>query len=343
MPVLRIIQWLLANGLDVSVLAALLRAQLLTRVVVTIGSSSACIASRSLGGLTGSRVALLLARVPVESTFLELETSINALSLKVDSVGLCAASWIDNLCTTGSGPSSSTAAMDLILRHLGDVWGLESKLGSKQVLTCRGCLDNDVTGDGWKQCESMQVLGWSFSNDGGTAAAWRLTVAAMWRAFWRNVRAPGYRKLWANERVRVINRAVPGVYLYKAQPWPPPEILVKAADRLQRRMVAIGCRNHRYPNEAINVYLRRRAREATTLVAAHGGWWSRMWLKRCLTWDQHLRRDLSAQLAHLNGLVPVAQTPSRWSWAPLLLDFRSQAFLESHRTYEYRGRDRVRV
>ena len=72
----KITRWLLDRGCPLSLLAAVLRFQILTKLVLFLGCSQAEVRRRSSGGLTGSTVALLLSRVPVESTMLELEQSI---------------------------------------------------------------------------------------------------------------------------------------------------------------------------------------------------------------------------------------------------------------------------
>ena len=101
---------------------------------MNFGCSQAWVSRRSRGGLTGSTAALLLSRVPVESTMLELEESIRPLALDVGMVKLCCASYVDNLYTASTGVSGATTSMELILAHLRDVWGLTVKEGSKHVI-----------------------------------------------------------------------------------------------------------------------------------------------------------------------------------------------------------------
>ena len=93
----RIIRWLQSHGCPLPLLAAILRFQLLTKLIMNLGCSQALVSRRSKGGLIGSTVALLLSRVPVESTMLELEESIRPLALDVGMVKLCCASYVGNL------------------------------------------------------------------------------------------------------------------------------------------------------------------------------------------------------------------------------------------------------
>ena len=71
LTVLRIIRWLISKGVPHSHAACLLRHQMCPRVILRCGSAEVCIPNRTAGGLTGSRIAGLLGRVPVESIISE--------------------------------------------------------------------------------------------------------------------------------------------------------------------------------------------------------------------------------------------------------------------------------
>ena len=60
LPLLRIAYWLQERGVDIDPLAAILQMQLLPQIV------------DARGGLTGSLLALLLSRLPIESSMIEL-------------------------------------------------------------------------------------------------------------------------------------------------------------------------------------------------------------------------------------------------------------------------------
>ena len=92
LPLLSIIMWPQRRGISASLLAAVLRLQLFTRLVVCVGSCRAVILNRTVGGLTGSLTALLCSRVPVESTLLELRQDLQTFALDLGTFRLCAAS-----------------------------------------------------------------------------------------------------------------------------------------------------------------------------------------------------------------------------------------------------------
>ena len=102
LPVLKILMFLRARGVDMSLLAAVARPQLLTGVSLCVGTSFFDIKHRSRGGLTGSQLALLLARIPVESTLLELSDSLTSLGYECDGYVLKASCLVYNMYTSAA-------------------------------------------------------------------------------------------------------------------------------------------------------------------------------------------------------------------------------------------------
>merc|ERR1739848_461426 len=69
LDVLRIVLWCVRRGLDIGTAGAILRLQMFPKICLHTGRSSSDVKNRTKGGLTGSRVAGALGRVPVESVF----------------------------------------------------------------------------------------------------------------------------------------------------------------------------------------------------------------------------------------------------------------------------------
>ena len=115
LPLFLIVRWLLNRGVDRALLSSVIRAQLFTAVVICVGQARECLPVRASGGLTGTTMALLLVRVPIESSLVELADSLTPLGFSLDNVTLLASSWVDNIYTVGVGPSSAIAGMELIL------------------------------------------------------------------------------------------------------------------------------------------------------------------------------------------------------------------------------------
>ena len=341
LPLLRIVRWLLCRGVDHALLAAILRAQLFTQVVVCIGSVQVPIIRRTRGGLTGSLMALLLARIPVESTMLECADSLLCFGLDVGHTKLLATSYVDNLFTVSSGTSGATAAMELLLCHLADVWDLKCKPDSKKVISCKNCPDMEVVGNEWELCDSCEVLGFLVQNNAGLDVAWAELKAKLWRAFFGNVRSPGFRKLSTSHRCKVIDTALQGLFLYHAQPWPPQAKIAVQVDSVQKRMMGLVARVPKLDGDDAATYLQRRSRIAKRIIEDGNMWWTQRWFKRAGNWDSHLRRDLRQQLLHLHDGVSLDLVATRFSWAPLLLDWKGKDFLDVQRSFEFRDKAHV--
>ena len=219
LPVLRIACWLCRQGIDVCLVAAIVRHQLLPRVKVFQHSAHDLILMRSRGGLTGSFLALLLARVPIESTLIELRPSLAPCGFDVDGFKLIACTYIDNIYVAGHQPSSATLNVELIIRHLSDEWGLQPKDGSKIVLLARGCSDLEVCGEGWRVETYAAVLGWLIQDDGGMSRQWRGLLRKSWGAFFANLRRKGWRSLNFTRRMLLLNRCVEGILLRGLSAW----------------------------------------------------------------------------------------------------------------------------
>ena len=94
MPSVKLITWLSSHGLASHKCAAVIRHQILTdiRVVLRDASQFPSISLRGIGCLTGSRVAGALARIPIESMFLEYQNSWLPCGFEAKLVG---AAWVD--------------------------------------------------------------------------------------------------------------------------------------------------------------------------------------------------------------------------------------------------------
>ena len=118
LPTRLILMWLVRRGMDKFLVAAIGRHQLLSTVYVYQGHCRCMVANRFSGGLTGSRLALLLARVPVESMFAELGSTMSALCFQAGPISLKGAAYVDNLYTVSRYAGGATAQAELLLAFL---------------------------------------------------------------------------------------------------------------------------------------------------------------------------------------------------------------------------------
>ena len=199
--------FLRARGVDM-LLAAVARLQLLTAVSLRVGAASWDIEHRTRGGLTGSQLALLLARVPIESTLLELADSLTSFGYDCDGYILKAACFVDHIYTVSSSISGATSAIEMILRHLRDVWHLDVKPDSKAYLPARGCPETPPVGELWVREQASLVLGWLLQNNGDCWKAWDRTLGKLWRAFFANSHLLCCRAAPIGKRLELLNSVV---------------------------------------------------------------------------------------------------------------------------------------
>ena len=103
LPMLLVAQRLVHAGVPASAVSCLLRHQVCPSVSVQFGAVRCCISGRCMGGLTGSRVAGLIGRIPVEDMLTTRRSDWLQWRFKLDGGrALLAASWVDNVYAASS-------------------------------------------------------------------------------------------------------------------------------------------------------------------------------------------------------------------------------------------------
>ena len=98
---LRIFRYLVSKGLPKSLAAACMRHQLLPQINVKFGAYSTCVGNRSVGCLTGSRLAGMAARVPVEHVCVERANIWSEWGFTTPHGVLTVSTYVDNLFAAG--------------------------------------------------------------------------------------------------------------------------------------------------------------------------------------------------------------------------------------------------
>ena len=101
-------------------------------------------------------------------------------------------------------------------------------------------------------------------------------------------------------------------------------------------MVSCLLRLWKYPGEEWGHFRSRQSRASSRCIEAHGRWWAREWMKRCVKWNNHLQRDFQSQCNFLNS----ARNNNRnieafhtiFSWAPQLINFLDEQWFRERRT-----------
>ena len=255
LSVLRCVRWLLAKNVERALLAALLRHQLLTGLEIKRGSAIFHIVGRSKGGLTGSNIARTLARIPVESMFLEVLPLCFERGFEACSGRLVFGSWVDNIYTAAHTPEDACDLLTIVFDRLQSVWGLGMKAGSASVLVCKGHdLSQCSLPDNIQPVTVADVLGWTVCSNASMAEQWRRLLAAAWASFHLNVRCRLWKRLGQGRRLALLERVVKPVVLHKLRAFSPSKYWFKQVCKLQKHMVSRALGNFRLPCEDRKTY-----------------------------------------------------------------------------------------
>ena len=112
----------------------------------------------------------------------------------------------------------------------------------------------------WNASRLMQVLGHIVSDDGTTTACMEQTFVLMWRAFFANCTSRDAKLVDVKRRIALMKRTAEPILMYRSTRWPCRPNLESMLDQHQRRMVSLLLRLPRLPDEAVDVYCRRRGR-----------------------------------------------------------------------------------
>ena len=318
----RIFRWLVENGCEISLAAACLRHQLLPPIVLSVRGATSTIRNRCLGGLTGSRVAGQLGRVPVQATIQSILPSLTKLAWSQQDVTLVVTSYVDNVWFLAPNAYKATRMADLFAVHLQRYWSQTIKPTSKQVMSVFGATDESTIDDSWDVVFSMPVLGHLISANGSIEEDFQFTIRKMWKTFWSNAGLLSARRLPLDHKLKLIQRATLPIADQHMVRWPFTDHRAKQVDRVQRKMLLICNRCAPMPTEDSETFFKRRHREAATLQR-RAGRWSHRWATQVVKWHSHIRRD------------------PNFSWPSQLLKVRPPAELQARRWLWNRPRTRV--
>ena len=311
---LRIAKWLQNRGLNPGLTACLLRHQLLTQVVLRSGALAIPITNRSVGGLTGSRLAGALGRVPIEDVIELRHDHWKKWGFKIDdNVSLTLSNYVDNMFSCSSSAENAVRILDDAAALLQPRWGLNIKPCSRKVMVCRYSMDTTPDSVKWPLVTSFPCLGHIIQHDGGIRQCYTETKRMMWRSFWGNSGNAAIRRSSVQLKSFLLNRCCKAIFAYRCSRWPPQPTIAKEVDTLQTRMMASILRTARLPGELAPDYCKRRNKLAATECRQLGRW-SVHWFRRALAWDEHLVRGHSRQ-----------------SWSVLLNKFHDHIWLEEQR------------
>ena len=272
MSCIRIYRWLIRNGCPVPLAVACLRHQLLPPLTLNLHGATASICNRCRGGLTGSRVAGQMGRVPVQATIHAILPSLMKNAWSCEDVTLAVASYVDNVWFLSETAYHATAMADLFASHLLQHWGQRIKPCSKQVLPVFNAPDDSITDDSWEVVSVMRVLGHLIDSNGSIDEDFKLTQKKMWRAFWSNAGTLSARHLPLRCKLSLLTRATRCIADQHMVRWPFTAHRAGTVDRMQRKMLQVCEFLRPSDGESVELFCKRRGRSASRLQQRVGRW-----------------------------------------------------------------------
>ena len=290
LPMLRIAAWLTERGVSPELVACYVRHQMCPQIVLHVGSAQAPIVNRTVGGLTGSRIAGCFGRVPVESIAVQRSTVWQAHGFHAGSDVMCLCTWVDNLFSASDSLAGAICILEDFEEQLESKWDMRIKPSSRSCMCAQGNSENPTDPTKWPLRSSFVVLGHYLQENGSVRECWSKARSSMWRAYWAN---PGSRDavhVSVGSKLAILRRAVLPQVSFRCSRWPPQKQIAKELDKMQQNMTASIVRLPQIAGEDAPEYVRRRGRAARKLCRDAGSW-SSHWFSRVRNWDDHLARE----------------------------------------------------
>jgi len=332
LPLFKLSTWLLLKGVPACLVAACLRHQAFTSLHVALSgaSSSPTIRNRHIGGLTGSRIAGSLGRIPVEEMVLILEpTWTDRAFLNQVSIG----TWVDNIFAFSNSVGGAISMLEDCERYLLTNWGLTLKANSLEFMPAWRYGPVEEVEERWKQVSSFRALGHILQPSGSIDGCFATTIASAWRAFWGNIGKAIFRNFQISVKLKRLQSIVFPVISFRLSRWPFTLSKAKALDRVQRKMVGIMLGVRLHPPETFEAFARRKNKLISATINKK---WSVAWASQLISWKQHVDRNTAkccraARIAHFRTPAELSELRSLNNGRPLV---RAEAGFTSMRWFE---------
>jgi hypothetical protein len=291
--------------------AAVIKLQFYPTIELSCRGESVRISNRSRGTITGSRLANLLGRIPIQQALADCLPSIKHLGFPGGSTAVIAMTWIDNLFAAGSSSLDACTILETVADNLSRCWELRVKLGSQHYLAVD---PSDVVNlPGWQKVEIFEGLGHFISADGSLHGCLAKVRRLIWKAYFAKFKRNSLQYLTDENIALEIARHLEPVLLFRAPSWPFQKRIAGDIDKLQAKIIVAATAVPRIPEEPDDEFHRRRFKLANAL-AVRAGRWSLRWAAKSITWHAHLGRNSS-------GLL----------WPAILKDTFGDAYLRERR------------
>ena len=244
---------------------------------------------RTIGGVTGSRVAGSLGLAIVAGIIHERADHWKQWGFKLENSCISLATWIDNIFAYGNSALSCIAILDDFEAVLVRKWQLEIKPSSREIVVCLGA-ENSADPAVWKHVENLNMLGHFVANSGGIRFDWLKVKAKMWGAFYGNSGSNDLHSVNFETKLSLLMRTVFCTVNWKFSRWPFQKSIAVEMDKLQVNMVAMVSRYPKLASEDWVGWIRRKRRFARNILQRIG-FWSEAWALRQVNWHEHVERS----------------------------------------------------
>ena len=309
LPFQQLVRFCKTRGLPSPNIACVIRHQLITSLYVHVSGASRVhmVRNRARGGLTGSRVALALARIPVEDMCFKFN---DVWRTHAFAGTICVATWIDNLFVFGKTLTSTLTVLRESETFLENVWKLKFKPSSKQLMVPFAQPCTDMLEE-YPVVSAFKILGHLLIPDGGSQACRDSTIRACWRSFWANVHRSKQQFRGRQVLLGRLNRFVLPVLTFRMPRWSFVESHAKQLDSIQRKMISIILALRPEVGESVEQFVRRRAREVARIQRSQVPW-SVRWSRAVLAWGRHVERNTANNCFASHLLEVRSQDELRW-------------------------------
>ena len=294
------------------------------RICLSNSFETPVVSNRGKGGLTGSRVALALAQIPIEHLLFEFADRWRSRSFEKK---VSCGSWIDNLYWVGNNPLETISMAEDASTFLKSVWGLDVKQGSRVYMASLGHSQIPDDCDSlalWKRDETFRVLGHILMSSGSNDACIKLALSNAWKAFWAKVGGSRASKVPVRFKLGQIEKCVKPILSFRWVRWSFTATTARRLDRVQRHMIRCCVRPRKLSNESpasfavrANILVSEAQRRAVP--------WSSVWAKSLFKWAEHIQRNTANAC-----------------WSTRVLDVRPSSEVNSLRAF-HGGRPQTRA
>ena len=287
-----IMQWLLRHDVDAALVGAAIRAQMLPAILIQCQAAECRIIGRSTGGLTGSRVAGSLARIPIEQTIADVAKIAGNQGFLAGSLRLTLASYVDNIFVLGKDGPSAVLIADKFEELLAVRWKQTIKPSSREIMVPKGALVGRVNVKRWKLVESMKVLGMSVQHNAETDQSWKETERAALGIFFRRAHSGLVKQLSNSSRHKTLNLTVKPYIMFRLTTTPLSETRVYQVEKMQRRMFNSIARVTQKDGESNHDFYKRKNTQVSSSMKLSGMWHCAA-ARQHLSFREHIKRSAS--------------------------------------------------